>query len=115
MASVVAPTTQLRQSLVTALAWYDGRHVAGDHLHLRVLNDTAADRYSLLLQGWEDRHPVARCVAYIELIDDKIWIQFDKTEHGLAADLVRQGVSAEQIVLGFQTPERRAQSGFATG
>jgi hypothetical protein len=36
------------------------------------------------------------------LIDNKIWIQQDETEDGIASDLLEAGVPKEDIVLGFR-------------
>jgi hypothetical protein len=47
------------------------------------------------------------------MIGDKVWVQHDQTERGLAPDLVAAGVPADRIVLGFKSPARRAVTGYA--
>ena len=44
---------------------------------------------------------------------DKVWVQQDGTEEGVALELVAAGIPKEHIVLGFQPPERRAWTDFA--
>ena len=52
-------------------------------------------------------------MIHVELIKDKIWIQYDGTEEGIATDLLEAGVPKEHIVLGFRPPEIRPYTGFA--
>jgi hypothetical protein len=47
------------------------------------------------------------------LRDDKVWIQYDDTEEGIATDLVSSGIDKNDIVLGFRHPKIRQQTGFA--
>jgi len=44
---------------------------------------------------------------------DKIWIEQDWTEDGIATELMKAGVPPEDIVLAFQEPEVRALGEFA--
>ncbi len=44
---------------------------------------------------------------------DKVWIQCDETEEGIATDLMEAGISKEDIVLGFRYPKVRKYTGFA--
>jgi hypothetical protein len=41
-------------------------------------------------------------LLHIDIIDHKLWIQHDRTEEGVAVDLVAAGIPKEQIVLGFE-------------
>ena len=52
--------------------------------------------------------------AHIDIAGGKIWIQRDGTEHGIANDLITAGITKDQIVLGFQAPEARQYTEFAT-
>lgn len=54
-------------------------------------------------------------VVHIDLIEDKVWIQYDGTEDGVAMELVEAGIPKENIVLGFRPPEIRPYTGFAIG
>jgi hypothetical protein len=49
----------------------------------------------------------------VEIKGDKIWIQQDGTENGVAADLVAAGIPRDQIVLGFKSPQSRTLTHFA--
>jgi len=45
---------------------------------------------------------------------DKIWIEDDHTEEGIATFFLENGIPPNDIVLGFQPPRMRAYSEFAT-
>ena len=68
-----------------------------------------------MLVGWDNGRRVHGTTIHIDIIDDKIWIQYDGTESGVALDLVEAGVPRESIVLAFRPPEIRPHTGFAVG
>ena len=53
------------------------------------------------------------CTLHLDIKDDRIWIQYDGTEEGIATELVRQGVPRERIVLGFRPKAVRPYTDFA--
>jgi hypothetical protein len=53
------------------------------------------------------------CLLHIDIIDDKIWIQQDGTEEGIALELLDAGIPYERIVLGFRHPDIRPYTDFA--
>lgn len=69
--------------------------------------DDERGRYSILNVGWQDEDRVFGCPIYIEIREDKIWIQRDFTEPGIAAQLLGLGVDEEQIILGYRSPTVR--------
>jgi len=75
--------------------------------------DREADRYLLVILGRADDRRVHGCLVHIDIINDKVWIQRDGTEAGIANELVRAGVSKDRIVLGFRSPEIRKHTEFA--
>jgi hypothetical protein len=50
---------------------------------------------------------------YVRLRNGKIHIEKDATEDGIAAELVREGVPREDIVLAFHPPALRQFTDFA--
>lgn len=50
---------------------------------------------------------------HLEIKGDKIWIQQNWTELQIAQELVKRGVPAEQIVLGFLPEYMREDSEYA--
>lgn len=82
-------------------------------LQLETVFDREADHYLLIILGRENGKRVHGCLAHIDIIDGKIWIQRDGTEHGIANELVEAGVPKEHIVLGFRSPAIRKHTDFA--
>jgi hypothetical protein len=75
--------------------------------------DPAGDHDLVVHVGWHRGRRVHGWVLYIDMINGKIWIQYDGTTAGAAEALVTTGVPQEAIVLGFQPPERRKLTAFA--
>ena len=75
--------------------------------------DRANDHYLIVHVGWGKHRRIHGVLAHIDLIGDKIWIQTDGTEEGLAQQLVEAGISPQQIVPGYRIPEIRKHMGFA--
>ena len=78
-----------------------------------MIADTEHDQYLLLTLGWAERRRVRHLRVFLRLLNDKIWIEEDWTEDGIAEFLVQAGVPKEDIVLGFYSPEQRKQTEFA--
>jgi hypothetical protein len=74
--------------------------------------DRTQDHYLVLILGWEGYRYEHGCMVHIDIIGDKIWIQRDGTEAGIALDLENAGIAKEQIVLGFKPPEVRPLTGY---
>jgi hypothetical protein len=75
--------------------------------------DRANDHYLLVNVGWLRDRRIHGDIVHIDIIDGKVWIQYDGTEDGIANDLVRAGIPKDRIVLGFQEPDVRQYTEFA--
>lgn len=75
--------------------------------------DDLHNQYLLLLMGWDKDERIKTVMIHIRLKDDKIWIEEDWTEDGVATDLLQKGVSREEIVLAFHPPHVRQYTEFA--
>jgi hypothetical protein len=75
--------------------------------------DTTTDRYTLTHVDFDGNRYRSHLLAQLEIRDNKIWILTDNTEEGIAAELVNEGVSKGQIVLGYYSPAMREQGDFA--
>ena len=75
--------------------------------------DRTRDHYLLVSVGWGKQCRVYGTVAHIDLVGDKIWVQKDGTEEGLAHQLVQAGIPKDKIVLGYRIPEIRKHTGYA--
>ena len=77
--------------------------------------DDAHGHYELVYAGWFKEERIHGPVVHIDIKGDKVWIQFDGTEGGVALELMAQGVPRDHIVLGFQSPFMRKHGDFAVG
>jgi hypothetical protein len=76
--------------------------------------DTVNDRYLVMSTGWEgEERRIHFCLAHLDIIDGKIWIQRDNTEEGIGYALQEAGVPAENIVPAFHPPTVRKLAGYA--
>jgi len=75
--------------------------------------DDERANYVLLQSGWNGNSYLHGAIVHISIIDEKIWIQYDGTEEGVATELLEMGVSKSQVVLGFRHPSERQYSGLA--
>jgi len=62
--------------------------------------------------GWHGNRRVRGCVLQIDIKNEKIWIQHDGTEIGVANELVGWGVPKEDIILAYHAPYKRPYTGF---
>jgi hypothetical protein len=86
---------------------------SGPELNMDLVVDRDRDRYLLVEIGWEKGYRIYAPLLHIDIIDGKLWIQHDGTEHGVAPELVAAGVPKEAIILGFRSEPARALSQFA--
>lgn len=103
-----------RQLIEPILLEYTRIPYAYGDLRTEAVFDRDQDRYLLVTVGWDSRLRVHTCLVHIDLIDDKVWIQRDNTEAGIARELVAAGIPKDRIVLGFRPPEVRPYSDYAT-
>lgn len=91
----------------------DYRATLPDGYTSQISFDDERGQYLVLDMGWNGDKYLHATPIHISLVGDKVWIQYDDTEEGVATDLVAAGVSREDIVLGFRHPKIRQHTGFA--
>ncbi|MEG4629243.1 XisI protein [Microcoleus sp. AR_TQ3_B6] len=91
------------------------RNTLPDGYHSQLIFDDDRGGYLVLDIGWNDDNYLHATPIHINLIDGKIWIQYDDTEEGVATDLLAAGIPKEDIVLGFRHPNVRQYTEFGTG
>lgn len=80
----------------------------------QVIIDKNNKHFQLIRVGWKGSERTYHIVMHLDIKDDKIWIQEDWTEEGIANELTQMGVPKDCIVLGFYAPFRRGDTEFAT-
>ena len=87
------------------------------YANLKIQNEIVLDRqnyrYLVLSIGWDGVRRIHSCLIHIDIIDEKIWIQRDATEEGIAIELEKSGISKNNIVLAFQEPDIRQYTEYA--
>lgn len=91
----------------------DYRATLPDGYACQVVFDDERGQYLVLDIGWSGDKYLHATPIHLSLIGDKVWIQYDDTEEGVATDLMAAGISREDIVLGFRHPKIRQHTGFA--
>jgi XisI protein len=91
----------------------DYRNTLPDGYTSRVAFDDDRGEYLLLDLGWQGDKYLHTTPLHISLIGDRVWIQCDDTEEGIAGELLEAGIPSENIVLGFRHPKIRPYTGFA--
>jgi hypothetical protein len=79
------------------------------------IEDTAGDHYLLKYVGWDGRRRVHATAFHLDIIDGKVWVQFDGSNRPVTDALVDAGIPKEDIVLASALPEERAFTGDGVG
>ncbi|MBE9070471.1 XisI protein [Leptolyngbya cf. ectocarpi LEGE 11479] len=74
--------------------------------------DDTHNHYLLILMGWNGDERIKTVMIHICLKDEKVWIEEDWTEDGVASDLLEKGLTKESIVLAFHPPQARQYTEF---
>lgn len=106
------PLEQWREIIERVLSDYAAIPYSYSPVKKETVFDRTRDRYLIVILGWEGYRYEHGCTVHIDIIDDKIWIQRDGTEDGMALDLENAGISKDRIVLGFKPPEIRPLTGY---
>lgn len=104
---------QWRDTIEQVLAEYAAIPYSYSSVKKETVFDRVQDRYLILVVGWEGHRYEHGCTIHIDLVGDKVWIQRDGTEEGIALDLENAGIPKAHIVLGFKPPEVRPMTGYA--
>ncbi|MBE9209021.1 XisI protein [Nostoc sp. LEGE 06077] len=106
---------QYQKYVQQAITEYANVGSVQDEIEQQLIFDTVRNHYQLMYVGWKNRRRQHGCVLHIDIKNDKIWIQHDGTEIGMANELVRLGVPKEDIVLAFHEPLVRQYTEFGVG
>jgi hypothetical protein len=103
-----------QQAITETLAEYKAHYrQTSQNLRHETLADDKNHHYQFLWTGWKGDNHIFKVVFHIDILDNKIWIQQDSTEVGIANILVEKGISKQDIVLGYFTAAHRRLTDFA--
>ena len=110
-----AKLEKYRSAIIRILTEYADLYKRSDQPGVETLTvfDKENDHYILHTVGWAERKHVWNTILYIRLRDNKIWIEVDWTEEGVATELLAVGIPKDDIVLAFHHPSMRPHTEFA--
>ncbi|BCL36069.1 XisI protein [Nostoc sp. MS1] len=76
--------------------------------------DENHDNYLWLAVDWQGSKRIKYTYVHVRVKNEKIYIEEDYTEEGIANELIRLGVTNSDIVLAFHPPDVRKFTDFAT-
>jgi hypothetical protein len=106
--------TQYRQIIKNILNEHGAIPFSYGEIEQRVFIDREENNFFLFNIGWLNKKRIHGCVVHLEIINNKIWIQQDGIEDGIANDLLKAGIPQNEIVLAFHPPSVRPYTEFAT-
>ena len=75
--------------------------------------DEERDQYLWLQVGWTPKERIKGISVHLRIKNEKIYIEEDWTEEGIANELLREGIPKEDIVLAFYDLKHRQFTDFA--
>ncbi len=99
---------QYQQIIEQILLPYAQRRYSGADITNEAVFDRERGHFLIASVGWQGYRCVQGNLLHVDLIGDKVWIQGDGTEDGLADELEAAGIPRNHIVLAFHRPEDRA-------
>ncbi len=103
---------QYRQYLQEILSQYT-QYQSNDDIEVHLIIDKERNHYQLLHIGWRDKIRIYGCAIHVQIKEGKIWLEHNSTEIKIAEELVQQGVSKQDIVLGMHSPFMRQFTDYA--
>ena len=87
---------------------YTKRRYSGEDSVNEAVFDRERGRFLIVSVGWQGYRRIQNNLLHIDVIGDKVWIQRDGTEDGIADELEAAGIPQSAIVLAFHRAEDRA-------
>jgi hypothetical protein len=104
--------TSYRQVIRQVLADYARYKPADGEIDTELVVDAERDHFEV---GWDGAQRVHGPVIHIDIIGEKVWIQYDGTNRPVADELMAAGIPQQDIVLAWHPRELRHHTGFAVG
>jgi hypothetical protein len=104
--------TQYRQIVERIVKEYASYKPSYGQVEMEAIIDRESDHYEVMQVGWNKVRRVHGAVIHLDIVDGKIWIQYDGTNRPVADELLSAGVPKEDIVLGFHPAELWQHTGY---
>ncbi len=100
---------QIVHEIIDEYAKYKPSH---GEIETEAIIDPRKDHYEVMHIGWDGECRIHGCVIHIDIIQGKIWIQYDGTNRPVAEELLAAGVPKEDIILAFYPAQIRQYTDF---
>jgi hypothetical protein len=106
--------TERYREIVTRLVEDYGKIQSGvGQVQTRPVIDRERDTYQVVYSGWNKQSRIQGTAIHIDIIEGKVWLQFNGTDQDIAEELVTAGIPREDIVLAFLPEDVRHHTGYA--
>lgn len=105
--------TQYREILQHLVREYAEIGNPDPDVETQIVFDIERDHYQLMNVGWKNHRRIYGCFLHIDIKDGKVWLQHNGTEYEVAEELVKLGIPASDIVIGFHSPFKRQFTDYA--
>lgn len=105
---------QFQQAIIELLNEYKGQfHQTNQEVWAETVIDDTNHHYQFLWTGWRGERHIFSVVFHIDILGEKIHIQQDNTEIGIANLLLEKGINKQEIVLAYFPKAHRPYTDFA--
>jgi hypothetical protein len=103
------------QNIITGILkeYADSFNQSPKSIEAKLVFDYERNSFQLLNTGWRNGEYYFYVVFHLDIKNDKVWLNENRTDMLVAQMLVEQGIPKTDIVLGLQPPQTRALSGYA--
>ena len=103
------------QEVIIDFLQEQGKSTKGMDKNIRreIIIDRESNNFQLLHIGWKEHQYQFFVAFHLSIINDKIWLQWNRTEHEVVDYLIEKGIPKSDIVLGLKPPYVREHTGFA--
>ena len=105
--------SRYREIVRNVLSGVVGLFPEGSDLRTETVFDDAIGHYQVGQEGWSGKKRIDQVYLHLDVVDGKVWVQYDGTELCIAEALVKAGIPRDHIVLGFKHPARRPDTDYA--
>ena len=103
------------QNIITDILkdYADSFNQSPKSIEAKLVFDYERHSFQVLNVGWRNGEYYFYVVFHLDIKNEKVWLNENRTDMLIAQMLVEQGIPKNDIVLGLQSPETRVLSGYA--
>ena len=84
-------------------------------IEFQLITDTVHHQFQLVETGWHEKHYIYSVLFHFSIKENgKVWLLANNTDILVGEELLKRGIPASDIVIGFHPENVRQFTGFAT-